>query len=90
MLGIESLIVDAMARFVKDAEEGFVEMARIVARGEPAIAGTDAAAEGMHGRVEPAGREVEADRRRRGLAEQKLTIHRKFTLQYVSFRLAAR
>ena len=89
VLGIQALIVDAVARFVKDAEEGFVEVARIVARGEPAIAGADAAAEGMDGRIESAGREVEADRRRRCLAEQELTIHRKFALQNVSFRLAA-
>ena len=87
---IEPLFVNAVARFVQDAEEGLVEVARIVARGEPAIAGADAAAEGMHRGVEPAGVEVEADGRRRRLSEDELAIDRIFALQNVAFRLAAR
>ena len=42
---VEALLVDAVAGLVQDAEEGLVEVARVVARGEPAVARADAAAE---------------------------------------------
>ena len=69
MLGGQALLVDAVAGLVQDAEEAFVEVARIVARGDAAVAGADAAAERVRRDVQPAGGEVEADRRRRRLAE---------------------
>ena len=53
----------------------FVEVMRIVARGDAAIAGTDAVAERMRRHIEPAGAEVEADRLRRRLAETALLLH---------------
>src|SRR5205823_9825923 len=67
--GVKPLIVDAVARFVEDAEETLVEFARMVTRGEPAIARTDAAAKRVGGGVESAGVEIEADCRRGRLPE---------------------
>ena len=57
----QALIVDAVARFVEDAEEAAGEFVFVVARGEAGVVGADAAAEGMMGDVEAAGLEVEAD-----------------------------
>ena len=57
----EALIVDAVARFVEDAEEAAGEFVFVVAGGEAGVVRADAAAEGMMGDVEAAGLEVEAD-----------------------------
>ena len=65
--GRQALLVDAVAGFVQDAEERLVEEARVVARGDAAVAGADAAAKRVRRHVEPAGVEVEADGRRRRL-----------------------
>ena len=70
-----------MARLVEGAEEALVEVARVVARGEPAVAGADPATEGVGGLVQPAGVEVEADGRRGALAEEALAVDGVVTLQ---------
>src|SRR5262249_32302627 len=71
-------------------EEALVEAARVVARGDAAVAGAEAAAERVRRRVEPAGGEVEADRRRRGLAEDPLPFDRVLALQDRARGLAPR
>src|SRR5262249_58651849 len=76
LLGIEPLLVHAVAGLVQDAEKRFVEMTDIIARGDTAIAGPHAAAKRMRGDIEPAGREIEADRRRRRLAKHRLAVYR--------------
>ena len=58
----QALVVDAVARFVQDAEEAAGEIVLVVARGEAGVVRSEAAAEGMMGDVEPAGLEIEADR----------------------------
>ncbi len=90
LLTRQALLVDTVAGLVQDAEEGLVEVARIVARGEPAIAGTGAAAKWMGGHVQPAGVEVKPDGRGGRLAEEPLQLHRIFTLQDVAPGLARR
>src|SRR5262249_45362580 len=63
ILRVEPLFVEPMPRFVQDAEERLVEVMRVVAGRDAAVAGADAAAERVRGRVETAGLEVEADDR---------------------------
>ena len=79
-----------MAGFVKDAEEGFVEKARIIASRDPRISRPKAAAERMRRHVESAGFKVETQRGRRGLTELFLEIDWIFSLQDVPRRLSAR
>ena len=81
VLARQTLLVDAVARLVQDAEERLVEVMGVVARGDPAIARAGAAAERVRGHVEPAGVEVEADRRSRRLAEDALPIDRVVAFQ---------
>ena len=88
--GVESLVVDAVARLVEDAKEALVEFARLVAGGEPAIARTDAAAKRVSSDVEAAGAEVESDRRRRRLPKKLLAVHGVVARQDVRARLRAR
>src|SRR5262245_59996298 len=85
----EALVVDAVARLVQDAEEGLIEPARIVARRDAAVAGAVAATEWVGGDVEPAGTEVETNRRSRRLAENLLPFDRVVALQEVSLRRPA-
>src|SRR5262249_50382103 len=73
--GIEALLVDGVAGLVQDAEKRLVEETRVVARGDAAVAGADAAAKGMRRHVQPAGREVEANRRRGRFAEYPLAVN---------------
>ena len=72
--GVEALLVNAVPRFVKDAEEGLVEKARVVARRDAAVAGADGAAKRMRRHIQSAGFEIEPDRRRRGRAEDFLQV----------------
>src|SRR5581483_9229733 len=90
MLGVEALVVDAVAGLVQDAEEALVEETRIVACGESAIARADAAAEGMGRDVEPAGAKVEADSRGCRLAKELLPLDGKVTLQNIAAWLLLR
>src|SRR5437867_2763300 len=90
MLRGQALFVDAVARFVQDAEEAFGEMPRVVARGQAYVAGAGGAAKGVRGDVEPAGGEIEADGRRGRLAEDHLAVYRILPLQNLRFRLLAR
>src|SRR5262245_32559482 len=76
MVGEQSLFVDAVAGFVQDAEQPLVQLARVVARREPAISRTHAAAKGVSGRVEAAGGKVKANGCCRRLTEQMLTLDR--------------
>src|SRR5262245_12092725 len=75
VLPVKPLIVDAVACFMQDAEEALVEMLRMIAGGNPAIARSDASAKRMGGDIEPAGAEVEADGRSRRLPENFLACH---------------
>src|SRR5207245_5352999 len=84
VLTVESLFVHAVARFMKDAEERVVESLRVVARRDPAIAGAHAGAERVRGHVKPAGRKIEANRRRGRLAEDLLSVHGKVAFDDVA------
>src|SRR5262249_51653571 len=70
------LVIEAVPGLVKDAEEGLAEVAGLVPRGDPAIPRPDPRAERVRRGVEAAGVEVEADRRRHGLAEDPLAVER--------------
>src|SRR5262249_17221454 len=59
VLVIEALVVDAVTSLVQDAEKALVELTRMVARREPAVAWPDAAAKRVNGDVEPSGSEIE-------------------------------
>src|SRR5579875_4074054 len=89
MLGGQSLFVNAVAGFMEDAEERFAEMVRIIARGDAAIAGTDAAAKGMRGHVESAGVEVEADSSGSFPADTLLLFYGIRALEPITVRFAA-
>src|SRR5581483_4551012 len=53
MLVGQSLIVDAVARLVQNAEKGVVEMPGVVAGGNPTIAGAETATERMRRHIQP-------------------------------------
>ena len=55
VLGAQSLIVESVAGFVQHAVERLGEAAFIIARGQAAVAGAEAAAEGMRGGVDAPG-----------------------------------
>ena len=76
VVGIEALLVEAVADFVEDAEERVAEVVLVVPGGDPAIARPDARAERVGGHVQPAALEVEADRRGDRLAEDSLAVAR--------------
>ena len=63
VLGGQALVVEAVAGLVQDAEERVAEVVLVVARGHAHVAGAEAGAERVDADVEPAGVEVEADRR---------------------------
>src|SRR5262249_3249757 len=84
-----ALLVDAVAGLVKDAEERLVEMASVVARGDAAITGTDAAAKRMRRHIEPAGVEVEADGGGGFAAETLLLLDRILARKHVAGRFSA-
>ena len=65
----QSLVVNAVPRFVQDAEEAVAEGVFVVTGREPHIAGAESGAERVVGHVEPAGVEVETNRRRGELTE---------------------
>ena len=65
---------------MQDAEKRLVEEMRVEARGDPAVARTEAGAERVRGRVQPAGVEIEADRGRRRLREHLLPVHWEFAV----------
>src|SRR5262245_15231292 len=81
LLGRQVLVVEAVSGFVQHAEECLVEVPGVIARGDPTIAWPMAGAERVRRRVEPAGVEIETDRRRGRLGEHCLTVHRKFAVQ---------
>src|SRR5437764_12075233 len=83
IFGRKALVVNGVTGFVQDAEKGFIEEARVVARGDAAIAGAVTAAKGVGRDVEPAGREVKADGSGGGFAEDLLSIDGIFALQDV-------
>src|SRR5262249_28759991 len=89
VLGDQPLLVDAVAGFVQDPEERLVQMVRVEARRDAAIAGADAAAERVRRNVEPAGVEVEADGLGGRLAERLLLLDGVLALKDVAARLAA-
>src|SRR3954452_7732417 len=89
MLSRKVLLVEAMARFVKDAEECFVEESRIVARRDAAIAGARARTERVRGSIETAPIKVEPNRRRCGFSEDLLAIDREFPMGQVAIGVPA-
>src|SRR5262249_31342459 len=66
---------------MQDAEESLVETTGVVARGEADVTWPGSGAERVRCYIEPAPLEVEADRRRCGLAEHLLPVHRVLALQ---------
>src|SRR5262249_31938729 len=78
-------LVDAVAAFVQDAEERFVEVLRIVAGGDAAVAGAGAGAKWVRGDVKSAGFEVEADRLRCLAAEFLLLRDGELSVQDFAF-----
>src|SRR5262249_8876291 len=82
MVWIESPRLEALADLVQDSEEGITEVVRSVAGRDPDIARADRAEERMHGAIEPATLEVEADDRRHLLPEDPLPIGRKVAMQH--------
>ena len=89
MFGVKTLLIDAMARLVQNAEKGVVETPWIVTRRDAAIARTHAATKGMGGDIEPAGLKAEADLRGDRLPKFLLPIHRVVPLQKLPRGLAA-
>src|SRR6185437_16945360 len=89
MLGGQALLVDAVAGLVKNTEERFVEVPRIVARRDATIAGADAAAKWMRRHIEPAGVEVEADGGRGRLPKLLLLLDRIIAFEKVAGRTPA-
>ncbi len=87
LLGIEPLLVNAVPRFVEDAEERFVEETGIVARGDPTIAGADAGTKWVSRFVEAAGGEVEANSGGGRGADYFLQIGREIAMQNLGLRL---
>src|SRR5579871_380675 len=61
MLGRQPLLINAMPGFVQDAEERFVEVMHVVARGDAAIAGADTTAKRVSCHIQPAGLKIEPD-----------------------------
>ena len=76
VIGIEALLVEAVADLVQDPEERVAEIVFVEARRDPAIARPDARAERVGGYVQPAALEVKADCRGGRLAEDLLPIAR--------------
>src|SRR5688572_24702100 len=71
---------------MEDAEETLVELARMIAGGEAAVARTEAAAERVRRDIEPARREVETDRRGRRFSEEVLAVDGKLACEDVAAR----
>ena len=76
LLAIESLLVEAVADLVHDAEKRVGEMVLVEPGRDPAISWPDPRAKRMGGHVQPAALEVETHRRRHSLAENLLPITR--------------
>ena len=81
MFGGQSLVVDAVAGFMKHAEKCLVEEARVVAGGDAAIARPNAGTERVGRDVESARLEIKADRLGGGTSEGRLSIDRIFPFQ---------
>src|SRR5437660_7689627 len=89
MLGIETLLVEAMTELVQDAEEAVAEVLGVKARGDAAIKRADCGKERMRGRVEPAALKIESERRGYLLAERALPVNRIFTMDNCRIGLPA-
>src|SRR5262245_29798544 len=81
LLRIETLLVNSMSGFMQNAEQSFIEVVGVVARGDADVAWPHAAAEGVRRHIEPAGVEVEADGGCRFLTEDLLAIDRILAFQ---------
>src|SRR3954469_2169512 len=82
--GGQILLVEAVAGLVEDPEKRFVEEARVVPGGNPAIAGADAGAERVRRRIQAAGVEVETGGRRGRAGELLLAGDRELAVQKVA------
>ena len=69
MFVVQSLIVNAMACFVHDAEKGFGKMVCVIPRGQAGVARSNAAAKWMCGDVQTPVVKVEADLRGCGFSK---------------------
>ena len=76
LLGPQPLFVNAMPRFVQDAEEAGVKKPLLVTRGDAAVVRAHGAAEWVRRDVEPAAVETEANARRHVAAEGFLSFDR--------------
>ena len=63
VLGVETLLVEAMPDFMEDSEERVAEIVFVVAGGDSAIPRSDARAERVGGYVQPSAMEVESNGR---------------------------
>jgi len=85
----QSLVVQAVAGFVQDAEKRHGKVMLVVPRRDPAVVRAHAAAERMMGHVQPPASKVEPDRLRHQLAERFLSGHRIPATEQFAPRLAA-
>ena len=85
----QTLLVDAVARLVQDAEKGRVEESRVVPRGDAAVVRSERGTKGMGRHVEPSASEVKTDRRGRFLAKRLLHVDRVTATQQRRIRAAA-
>ena len=81
MGGVKTLVVKAVADFVKNAEEGVGEMMGVVPCCDPRVARADACAERMLGRIEPAAFEIKTHARRGGFTENALAVDGKLAME---------
>src|SRR5664279_6123632 len=70
---IQSLLVEAMTRLVDGGEQRVAQVGLVVARRQPHVC-TDAGGERVHGGIEPALIEVEAETLRDGATEALLRL----------------
>ncbi len=82
MRRIQTLFIEAVADLVHGAEEGVAEAMGMVAGGDAAIAGADAAARRMRRHIQPAALEIKADGTGHHLPEGPLPIDRKVAAQH--------
>src|SRR5262249_41886620 len=90
VLGIEPLLVEAMLDLVEDREQPLAEAPRVEARGDPAVARSDAGRERVCAHVEAPAIEVEAHRGGDLLAERALALDREVALEDRDARLLRR
>ena len=67
----QALLVEAVPGLVQHREEAREEVVLVLARRQPHVAGREAGGERVRGLVEPAGVEVEADRRGQARADAR-------------------